>query len=168
VFPKHGYQPHAALLARDSPRDPQSYREAVSSPNASEWLTAIQSEYDSFLARKTWELVSLLARRKTVKCKSIFKTKGQADSNIARYKARLCGKGFSQIHGLDFNETFAPTVKSTTLRIIFSLVAKLDLHCEQTDVDCAFLYADMDEEIIWISPGDSNNMVVMMSRWSAS
>jgi hypothetical protein len=45
VFPTHGYQPSAALLAGDSPRDPQSSREAVSSsPDASEWLTAIKSE----------------------------------------------------------------------------------------------------------------------------
>jgi hypothetical protein len=58
--------------------------------------------------------------------------------------ARLCGRGFSQVHGMDFNETFAPTVKFTTLRVIFSLVAHLRFHCEQTDVDCAFLYANLD------------------------
>jgi hypothetical protein len=77
----------------------------------------------------------------------VFKTKRLADGNIARYKARLCGKGFSHVRGLDFNEAFAPTVKFTTLRVIFSQIAHLDLHCEQTYVDRAFLYADMDEEI---------------------
>jgi hypothetical protein len=157
-------------LLGDSPRDPQSYREAVSSLDASEWLTAIQSEYDSLLARKTWELVTLPAGRKTVKCKWVFKSKRQADGNIARYKARLCGKGFSQIHALDFNETFAPTVKFTTLRILFSLVAKLDLHCEHSDVDCAFLYADLDEEIYMDQPegflqrGDDGEHVICLLK----
>jgi hypothetical protein len=73
-----------------------------------------------------------------------FQNQRQAGGNIARCKARLCGKCFIAVHGLDLNEILAPTVKFTTVRIGFSFVAKLDLHFEQT-VDCAFLSADLDE-----------------------
>jgi hypothetical protein len=147
IFPQHGYQPLAALLASDSPVEPLTYKAAIGSPDAVDRLAAIQSEYDSLIGRNTWDLVCLPAGRRTVRRKWVFTTKRNADGSIARYKARLCGKGFSQVHGLDFAETFDPTVKFTTLRIIFSLVAHLRVHCEQTDVDCAFLSADMDEEI---------------------
>jgi hypothetical protein len=77
----------------------------------------------------------------------VFKTKRQAGGIIARYKARLCEKWLSKIHGLDYNETSATTSKFTALRAIFSLVAHFNLPCEQTDVDCAFLHADVDVEI---------------------
>eukprot|EP00873_Tetraselmis_striata_P003478 jgi/Tetstr1/423742/TSEL_014374.t1 len=84
---------------------------------------------------------------KAVRCKWVFKTKRNADGSLARYKARLVAKGFSQVHGIDYNDTFAPTVKFTTLRIIFSLAAHYGMGLEQTDIDCAFLYADLEEDI---------------------
>jgi hypothetical protein len=152
LFPQRDYQPPAALLSIDSAVDPLTYQAAIGSLDAPDWLAAIHSEYDSLIGRHTWDLVRLPAGRKTVRCKWVFKTKRHANGSIARYKVRLCGKGFSQVHGLDFNETFAPTVKFTTLRVVFSLVAHLRLQCEQTDVDYAFLYADMDEEIYMDQP----------------
>jgi hypothetical protein len=90
--------------------------------------------------------------RKAVKCEWVFKAKRQFDGIIARCKVHLCGKGFSQIHGLDFNETCAPTLMFTTLQVTFSLVAQLDLHCEHTDVERAFLYDDFDEEMYMDQP----------------
>eukprot|EP00873_Tetraselmis_striata_P036510 jgi/Tetstr1/456774/TSEL_004141.t1 len=92
---------------------------------------------------------------------------------IARYKVRLCAKGFSRVHGLDFTETFAPTVNFTTLRVIFSIVAYFKLHCEQTNVDCAFiLYADLKEDSYMDqpvgfeqrSPADSPRLVCLLMK----
>jgi hypothetical protein len=71
----------------------------IASPSAAEWLLVIMSEYDSLIGRKTWELVDLPLGRKTMKCMWVFKTKRQADGNIARYKARLCGKGLHKSTG---------------------------------------------------------------------
>jgi hypothetical protein len=144
LFPQHGYRLPAALLASDSAVNPLTYDAAIGSPDAADWHPAIHSEYDSLVGRNMWDLVTLPAGRKRVICKWVFKTNIHADGSIARYKARLCGKGFSHVHGQDFNDTFALTVKFTTLQVIVSLVAHLDLHCEQTDVECAFLYADVD------------------------
>jgi hypothetical protein len=51
IFPNHGYHPLAALLAGDSAGDPQAYKEAIGSLDASDWLAAIQSEHDSLIGR---------------------------------------------------------------------------------------------------------------------
>ena len=99
------------------------------------------------MQRKTWELVSLPAGRKTVRCKWVFKKKMNADGTVARYKARLCAKGFTQQYGLDYMDTFSPTVSFTTLRLLFQLAVQYGLDIQQTDVDSAFLYADLQEEI---------------------
>eukprot|EP00873_Tetraselmis_striata_P005228 jgi/Tetstr1/425492/TSEL_015938.t1 len=80
--------------------------------------------------------------------------------------------GFSQVHGLDFTETFASTVKFTTMRFIFYLVAYFNLQCEQTDVDCAFIYADLKGDIDMDqpagfeqrSPNDSPRLVCLLKK----
>ena len=76
------------------------------------------------MQRNTWELVTLPAGRKTVRCKWVFKKKMNADGTIARYKARLCAKGFTQQWGLDYMDTFSPTVNFSTLRLLFQLAVQ--------------------------------------------
>jgi hypothetical protein len=69
---------------------------------------------------------------------------------------------------LDFNETFAPTLKFTTLRVIFSLVVHLRLHCEQTDVDCAFSTLTWTKKFTWISQRGFVSVVRTVHHLSAS
>eukprot|EP00873_Tetraselmis_striata_P023437 jgi/Tetstr1/443701/TSEL_031691.t1 len=114
-----------ALVAGEAPGDPITFEEAINGPKAPQWMESMRHEYTSLVSR---------------------------DGTVSKEKARLCAKGFTQVQGLDFTETFAPTVKFTTLRVIFSIAAHLDLHMEQTDVDCAFLYASLDEEIYMEQP----------------
>ena len=56
-------------------------------------------------------------------------------------------KGFSQKHGVDFDEIFFPIVKMSSIRVVLGLVASLDLELEQLDVKTAFLHSDLEEEI---------------------
>ena len=58
--------------------------------------------------------------------------KMNADGTVARYKARLCAKGFTQQWGLDYMDTFSPTVSFTTLRLLFQLVVQYGLDIQQT------------------------------------
>ena len=125
--------------------DPVTYREVVTSPDSDMWQMAIQQEHDALMKRKTWVLVPLPAGRKTVRCKWVFKKKMHADGTVARYKARLCAKGFTQQYGLDYLDTFSPTVSFSTLRLLFQLAVQYGLDIQQFDVDSAFLYADLQE-----------------------
>jgi hypothetical protein len=81
------------------------------SEDASKWEAAMQEEYASLMANGTWELVPLPNNRKSVGCKWVFCTKRDASGHVLRHKARLVAKGYSQVEGVDFNETFAPVVK---------------------------------------------------------
>ena len=69
-----------------------------------------------------------------------------------KYKARVVVKGFSQIAGLDFNETFAPIVRIESIRIIFSIAAANDLYILHVDCQNAFLHGKSDVEIYITQP----------------
>jgi hypothetical protein len=82
----------------------------------------------------------------------VFKTKRDAAGEIVHHKARLVARGFSQVQGVDFNETFAPVAKFTTIRCIVALGAALDLEMHQMDVKIAFLNGDLEEDIYMEQP----------------
>ena len=68
-------------------------------------------------------------------------------SGSRRYKARLVVRGFEQREGIDFEETFAPVAKFTTVRIMLALTTHFDWEVEQMDVKTAFLYPEIEEEV---------------------
>ena len=144
-FPDQPVAPNFPPVIPDLGPDPMTYREAITSPDCDMWQTAIHQEYDALMARKTWELVPLPAGRKTIRCKWVFKKKMNADGTVSRYKARLCMKGFTQHYGLDYMDTFSPTVGFSTLRLLFQLAVQYRFDIQQIDVDSAFLYADLQE-----------------------
>eukprot|EP00873_Tetraselmis_striata_P000272 jgi/Tetstr1/420536/TSEL_011626.t1 len=73
-------------------------------------------------------------------------------THIARFKARLVVQGCRQRHGIDYAETFAPTVKFTTIRVMFAIAVQYGWNIHQVDVDTAFLYAPVEEEIYMRPP----------------
>ena len=133
-------------------QEPASYKQALRSPQAEQWKAAMETEYDALTSRKTWRLVPRPAGRKLVDSKWVFKLKRNPDGSIARYKARLVARGFTQEHGVDYQETFAPTVKVAAIRIILALAAHFDWDVEQMDVVTAFLEADIAEDIYMRQP----------------
>jgi hypothetical protein len=92
--------------------DPQSYGEAVGNPF---WESTMQEEYNSLLENQTWDLVPLPYGRKLVRCIWVYRTKSAVDGQISRYKSRLVAKGFQQVHGIDYDETFAPVAKMDSI-----------------------------------------------------
>lgn len=99
----------------------------------------------------TWELVKLPPGRTTIKNKWLFKIKRGQNNIPERFKARLAAKGFTQ-QGIDYGETFAPVVKSPTIKILLSLIAVHDLEAIQLDIKTAFLYGELEEEIYMDQP----------------
>eukprot|EP00262_Sarcandra_glabra_P002867 TRINITY_DN13256_c0_g2_i3.p1 TRINITY_DN13256_c0_g2~~TRINITY_DN13256_c0_g2_i3.p1 ORF type:complete len:150 (-),score=28.25 TRINITY_DN13256_c0_g2_i3:17-415(-) len=98
---------------------------------------------DSLYKNQTWELTKLPKGKRAIGCKWVYKQK--SESGGTRYKARLVAKGYAQKEGVDYNEVFSPVVKHTSIRVLLSIVAQLDLELEQLDVKTTFLHGDLEE-----------------------
>ncbi|XRB17681.1 retrovirus-related Pol polyprotein [Pseudoscourfieldia marina] len=79
-----------------------------------------------------------------------------SDGSIARYKARLVAQGFSQIHGVDYSETYAPVVQYQTLRTLLAIYSARGFYFGQIDVETAYLYA-LVQELIYMRPPKGTN-----------
>ena len=132
--------------------DTLSIQEALSGPEADSWREAMDSEYQSLMDNGTWRLVPPPTDRKLVSCKWLLRKKFNADGSISRYKARLVARGFSQVPGMDFNETFSPVLRITSFRALLATAAQFGLIVHQMDVRTAFLHGDLQEEIYMEQP----------------
>ena len=103
---------------------PSTYEQAVQDvAHGNEWKSAIQAEVNALEANGTWEFVKRPENVNLVTNKWGFDVKYSTQGAVERYKARLVARGFSQIYGVDYNETFAPTIKLDTLRAVMAIVA---------------------------------------------
>jgi len=73
--------------------------------------------------------------------------KCRTDGSINQFKVRLVAKGFTQIEGRDYEETFSSMVRFASIRMLLALVVHLDLELFQMDVKTAFLNGNLEEEI---------------------
>jgi hypothetical protein len=88
---------------------------------------------------QTWMLVNRPAHKKVIGVKWVYRTKFNADSSINEYKARLVFKGYAQMFGVNFFETFAPVARLDTIRMLLALAAQNGWIIHQMDVKSAFL-----------------------------
>ena len=149
--------------------EPQNMKEAMESEHSKEWKAASDSEYDSLIENETWKLVELPPGRKAIGCKWIFKVKHCMDGTVERFKARLVAKGYSQKYGIDYDETFSPVVRFSSVRTLLAFGVKRGMLIHQMDVVTAFLNGTLDEEIYmqqpegYIKPG-SEHLVCKLER----
>lgn len=148
--PKHldDYVTYSVFSESD---EPKTIEQALSGPEAHQWRQAMDSEYNSIQKNNTWVLCNLPYGEAVVGSKWIFKKKPAADGTI-QYKARLVAQGFSQIKGLNYDETYAPVVRFTSLRLLFAYAARRGLDIFHLDVETAFLHGDMDKTVYLQQP----------------
>lgn len=132
--------------------DPVTPEEALSRDDAQLWKSAMQEEYEAQMRNGTWTLTDLPAGRKAIRSKWVYKTKLDAEGRPARHKARLVIKGYSQRKGVDYEETYSPVVRHSSLRYLFAIAARLNLDIDQMDAVTAFLQGELSEEIYMEQP----------------
>ena len=117
--------PVLSIMLLDN-NEPANYEEAMLGPDSNKWLEAMKFEIGSMYENKVWTLEVLPEGRKAIWNKWIFKKKTDANGNVTVYKARLAAKGFSQVQGVDYNETFSPVVMLKPVRIMLAIAAFYD------------------------------------------
>ncbi|KAL4383655.1 hypothetical protein GQ457_15G018400 [Hibiscus cannabinus] len=132
--------------------EPKTYQEAVVSPDSEKWLEAMRSEMDSMSDNQVWTLVEPPEGIKPIGCKWVFKKKTDMDGNVQTYKGRLVAKGFRQIHGVDYDETFSPVAMFKSIRILLAVAAFHDYEIWQMDVKTAFLNEKLEEDVYMTQP----------------
>jgi hypothetical protein len=119
--------------------DPTSFKSAMASTEKDKWQRAAEEELSSIESHEVWEDM-FDTPKSFLRTVWTFKTKPATLSTTERKKARLCIQGFSQIEGIDYGETFAPTGKFTTLLMLLMYAIDKALPLRQFDVKSAFLY----------------------------
>ncbi|KAL9413753.1 hypothetical protein AB3S75_027454 [Citrus x aurantiifolia] len=149
------------LASISSTTEPKSFKQAMLDEN---WRNAMSEEIKALEDNQTWNLTSLPPNKKAIGCKWVYKIKYKADGTIERYKARLVAKGYDQQEGLDYQETFAPVAKLTTMRCLLAIAAVKNWSLHQLDISNAFLHGDLNEEVyMQLPPGykESENRAVV-------
>lgn len=131
---------------------PSTYLEATSGKFANEWKQAADDEINSLVKNETWSLVKLPVGKVAIPTKWVFQIKTNENGEVSRLKARIVAKGFFQQFGRDYEDTFAPVARFSSIRTILSIAATEGMVIEQLDVASAFLQGNLEEEVYVTQP----------------
>ena len=131
---------------------PKSYRAVINDPiYGPKWRTAIQEELKSLRVNGTWKEEIPPKGVNLVSTKWVFIVKVKADRTLDRYKAQLIVRGFSQIYGINYFETFTPTTQIDILQIFLAIAATKDQELIHFDIKNVFTESHLKEQI-YLSP----------------
>jgi hypothetical protein len=139
----------AFVSALSSVSIPKTIQEALSHPG---WRQAILDEMSALESNHTWELVPLPSGKSIVGCRWIFNVKVGPDGQVDRLKACLVAKGYTQVHGQDYSDTFSPVAKMASVRLFLAMAAMKRWSLFLLDIKNAFLHGDLEEEIYMEQP----------------
>ena len=116
------------------------------------WRAAMEEEIHVLADNGTWVLVDLPKGVRLIRCRWVYKVKYNVDGSINRYKAILVAKGYAQTQDTDYDETFTPVVKITTVRVLLAITATKGWHLHQMDVKNVFLQGELEEQVYMVHP----------------
>ena len=143
----------ACLLALHSFHEPSHYNDAK---QYAHWNEAMELELNALKKAQTWEIIDPPNGKKPIGCRWVFKVKTKSDGSLERYKARLVAKGYAQEYGVDYDETFAPVARMTSVRALIAIASIKKWPIFQLDVKNAFLNGNLNEEVYMEPPPGMN------------
>jgi hypothetical protein len=120
-------------------------------------VSVMHEELHQFTRNDVWTLVPHPAEQNIIGTKWIFKNKTDEHGTVVRNKARLVAQGYTQIEGVDFDETFAPVARLESFRILLSIACNLGFKLYQMDVKSTFLNGVLQEEVYVEQPKGFQN-----------
>ena len=129
---------------------PISYEDALNCDDSLKWKLAMDREMETLKLNGTFTLVDLPENCKLVGGKWVYDIKG--DPNDPIYKARYVAKGYSQTYGIDYFETFSPTTRMESVRVLMQLAMNYNIFVHQMDVKSAYLHAPIDCDLYVVQP----------------
>jgi hypothetical protein len=116
------FSSYIALMCDLLQKEPTCFEVAI---QKKEWADVMIRKYQSIIKNDVWEIVPRPKSKDVVSSKWVYKIKHATDGSIEKYKARFVACGFSQKKGIDYEETFAPVARYTSIRTIIALAAKM-------------------------------------------
>ncbi|CAI5997762.1 unnamed protein product [Closterium sp. NIES-65] len=144
---------------------PRSYAEAMAGPYSSQWQSAMDTQMASWKSTGTYVDEVPPPGANIVSGMWIFRVKRPPGSPPV-FKARYVARGFSQREGVDFFQTFSPTPKMTTLRVLLHVAAQRDYELHSLDFSTAFLQGSLHEEIWLRRPPGFTGSFPPGTQWS--
>jgi len=120
--------------------EPKNVNEAIKDEH---WVNAMKEELSQIEKNHTWELVPRPANKNVIGAKWVFRNKLDDTGKVTRNKARLVCKGYAQVEGIDYSETFAPVARMEAIRLILAYASSKQIKVYQMDVKSAFLNGDL-------------------------
>ena len=112
-----------------------------------DWINFMYEELHQFIQNDVWELVPKPKDVNVIGTKWIFKNKSDDHRTVIRKKYRLVAQGYTQVEGVDFDETFATIARLESIRILLAIACHLNFKLYQMDVKSAFLNGMLQEEV---------------------
>jgi len=165
-----------AFMAEADNNDTYTFRQMLKQPDVAEFVKAMMKEADDHESRNHWEVIPRWQKPpdvKTILAIWSFKRKRFPDGRINKWKARLCAHGGMQTYGVNYWETYAPTVNWISVRFLLIVAQVLDLNTQAIDFVLAFPQADLDVPVYMELPAGmeltgygnrSNNYVLRLKR----
>ena len=143
---------HCANVANVKAPELKTYNEAMASLDAAEWLSACKEEMWTWKDLDVYDVVPWPKGHKVIGSKWVFHVKWGPDGTIQKHKVHIVTQGFTQIKGVDFDQTFVPVAKFSSLCTVFALAAQHNLEVHQMDVKATYLNANLKEDLYMEPP----------------
>ena len=122
---------------------PSTFNQAISSKQFVKWIAAMDAEIMSLIENNTWVLVKRPPNAHIIGGRWVYQLKCDPSKEL-RYKARYVAQGYTQKYGLNYLDTYAPTARTTSLKMIIQISVQYNFHTHHCDVTTAYLHSDVD------------------------
>jgi hypothetical protein len=138
------FSSYMALMCDLIEKEPTCFEEPI---QKKEWVDSMKEEYQSIIKNDVWEIVPRPKNKDVVSSKWLYKIKHATYGSIEKHKEIFVARVFSQKEGIDYEETFSPVAKYTSIRTIIALVAKMKWKLHHMDVKTTFLNGVIEDEV---------------------